>query len=222
MRSCASRGARSPGSARNSSSCSRSDPGAMARRTWCARRQRRGCAGIGQREGGVALGGKHLRRRRIGGRRLGAEFDPGLQVFEPIDDAAAELGIARAGAVGAVLFERAAREAEEARGFWRAQVARRELGDCGGHADLRDARDGRRVSAAVGDHGGEAAPRRGMVKMGGAEFATPARGATASTSVAAAGSKQAAVAAPHQGCRDQGTCAAAVPGTCRAPVWREP
>ena len=33
--------------------------------------------------------------------------------------------------------------------------------------------DGRRVSAAVGDHDGEGAPRRGMVKMRGPEFATP-------------------------------------------------
>ena len=81
----------------------------------------------------MALGGKHLADARIGGRRLGAAFDPGLQVFEPIDDAAAELGIARAGAIDAVLFERAAGEAKEAGGLGRAQIAWRELGDCGGH-----------------------------------------------------------------------------------------
>ena len=81
----------------------------------------------------MALGGKHLADAGVGGRRLGAAFDPGLQIFEAIDDAAAELGIARAGAIGAVLFERAAGEAKKPRGLRRAQVARRELRDCGGH-----------------------------------------------------------------------------------------
>ena len=38
---------------------------------------------------------------------------------------------------------------------------------------LRVVGEGRRLSAAVCDHGGEGVPRRGMVKMGGAEFATP-------------------------------------------------
>ena len=39
---------------------------------------------------------------------------------------------------------------------------------------LRDAKDGRRESAAVGDHDGEGALRRGMVKMAGPEFVTQA------------------------------------------------
>ena len=77
----------------------------------------------------MALGGQHCADAGIGGRCLGAEFDPGLQVVEPVDDAAAELRIARAGAVDAVLLERAAGEADEARGLGRAQVARRQAGE---------------------------------------------------------------------------------------------
>ena len=60
---------------------------------------------------------------RIGGGCLGAEFDPGQQVFQPIDDSAAKLRIAWPGAVGAVFFQRADGEADDARGLGGAQVA---------------------------------------------------------------------------------------------------
>ena len=44
-----------------------------------------------------------------------AAVGPGLQVFERIDDAAAQLAIDRAGAEGAMLLERAAGQAKKAR-----------------------------------------------------------------------------------------------------------
>ena len=50
----------------------------------------------------------------VGRRRLGGGVDPRLQVFNSVDDAAAELRIARAGAVDAVLFKCADGEADEA------------------------------------------------------------------------------------------------------------
>ena len=69
----------------------------------------------------------------VGGRRLGAELDPGLEVLDAIDDATAELRIARAGAVDAVLLQRANGQADEAGGLGRAQIARRQAGEIGGH-----------------------------------------------------------------------------------------
>ena len=54
---------------------------------------------------------------RIGCRRLHRRIDPGLQVLEAVDDAAAELRIARTRAVDAVLLERTDGEADEAGGL---------------------------------------------------------------------------------------------------------
>jgi hypothetical protein len=82
---------------------------------------------------GMALGGQHGPSAGIGGRCLGATVGPCLQIVQRIDDAAAELSIGRTGAVGPVLFQRAAREAKESRGFGRAQVARRQAGVWIGH-----------------------------------------------------------------------------------------
>src|SRR5712691_9930815 len=106
MRSCASRGARSPGSARNNSRWSRSlrnvfapdIAGALKRSApmWSAHSRRRD-----------ALGGKDGPGAGIGGRGLGAEIGPGLEIFERVDDAAADLPVLRPSAVGAVLLERA-------------------------------------------------------------------------------------------------------------------
>src|SRR5574337_2033050 len=102
MRSCASRGARSPGSARNSSSCSRSD-----RVRW---RDDIGLSaawvtGLLKFRGRVAAGRQDDGFTRIGRRRLRGRVDPFLQVFDAIDDTPAEFGIAGAGAVDAMLFE---------------------------------------------------------------------------------------------------------------------
>src|SRR6185312_2455482 len=69
----------------------------------------------------------------VGCRRLGGGVDPGLQVLDAVHDAPAELRITRTRAVDAVLLKRADGEADEARGFWRAQVARRQTCEIGGH-----------------------------------------------------------------------------------------
>src|SRR5689334_6080685 len=105
MRSCASRGARSPGSARKSSSCSRS-----LRLRW-----RMGLTGSAARLAGwsdgrrLALRRQHGPDARVGSRSLGAAIDPGLQILQAVDDAAAELRIARTRAVDAMLLKRADR-----------------------------------------------------------------------------------------------------------------
>src|SRR3546814_3800381 len=109
MRSCASRGARSPGSARNRSSCSRSDVGrGRAGMVEAVGRSAAGSTGEGRRQDVVALGGKDGAAAGIGRGVLGAEIGPGLAVLDGIDDAAAELAIGGAGFVAAVLLQRAA------------------------------------------------------------------------------------------------------------------
>src|SRR5690349_19081224 len=123
MRSCASRGARSPGNARNNSSCSRSE-----RVRWRADMVLSAArlAGLFELGCGVAPRRQDDDLAGVGCRDLGGGIDPRLKVFNSVDDATAELRIARAGAVDAVLFERADGEADEARGLWRAQVALRQ------------------------------------------------------------------------------------------------
>ncbi len=69
----------------------------------------------------------------IGGRLLGAGGHPFLQVFQRIDDAAAEFAVAGAGAVGAVFLQRPAGQAKETRGFGGTQVAWRHTGQGIGH-----------------------------------------------------------------------------------------
>src|SRR3546814_1438496 len=109
MRSWASRGARSPGSARNRSRCSRSDVGrGRAGMVEAVGRSAAGSTGEGRRQDVVALGGKDGAAAGIGRGVLGAEIGPGLEVLDGIDDAAAELAIGGAGSVGAVLLKRAA------------------------------------------------------------------------------------------------------------------
>src|SRR5262249_13198335 len=125
---------------------------------------------------GDALSRKDGPYAGIGGRGLGAEIGPGLEVFERIDDAAADLSVLRASAVGAVLLERAAGEAKEAGRLGRAQKAWRQAGEWVGHdrtSVVLAAAAGQR--RRVGGHDGEATGRRGMVKIGGVVFATPER-----------------------------------------------
>jgi hypothetical protein len=52
----------------------------------------------------LAFCGEYGSDAGIGGRVLGAEVCPGLEVVERIDDAAADLPVLRAGALDAVLF----------------------------------------------------------------------------------------------------------------------
>src|SRR3546814_10337535 len=87
MRSCASRGARSPGSARNRSSCSRSDVGrGRAGMVEAVGRSAAGSTGEGRRQDVVALGGKDGAAAGIGRGVLGAEIGPGLEVLDGIDE----------------------------------------------------------------------------------------------------------------------------------------
>src|SRR5579883_111635 len=134
MRSRWSRGGTSPASASNGSSVARS---LVVGRSppWSARRRE----GTAKRRGGglirrrAALGRIDRSGAGIGGGGLGAEIGPGLQIVERVDDAPADLAVLRPGAVGAVLLKRAAGEAEETRGFGRAQKARRQAGERVGH-----------------------------------------------------------------------------------------
>lgn len=68
--------------------------------------------------------GQHDDPARIGSRCFGGGLNPALQVFDCIDDAAAEFEIARPGTVDAVFLERADGKTNEARGLRCAQVAR--------------------------------------------------------------------------------------------------
>src|SRR5712691_11042828 len=87
---------------------------------WCSRDQ-------------SPLGGKHGSGAGIGGRALGAEIGPGLEIVERINDPTTDLSIFRSGAVGAVLFERAAGQTEEASSLGRPQKAWRQTGQWVGH-----------------------------------------------------------------------------------------
>jgi hypothetical protein len=147
MRSWASRGARSPGSVRNRSSCSRSEV-----------RLRR-IAPVPVTISDVS--GRHKRltpqhavwpatrsRCRVGGRGFGAAVGLRLQILQRVDDTSAELSIGGTGTVGPVFLQRAASEAEESRSFGRAQVSRRQSGVRIGH--LR----GSVISWSAGEIGG--------------------------------------------------------------------
>lgn len=101
-------------------------------------------------------------RREDGAARIGsgshrAAVSPGLEIPNGIDDAAAELAVCGAGAVGAVLFQRATGEAQEASGFGCAKEAWREVGYAGGHdrvsvAFVKAAGDQRRTKAMLAKH----------------------------------------------------------------------
>src|SRR5579885_2060589 len=108
MRSWASRGARSPGSARKRSSCSRSP----LRRDGGMRRLSTAVPAGLQWGGAVALRRQHG-AARVGRRGDGAAIGPGLEIVERVDDAPAELAISGARAVGAMLLESPDGEDEE-------------------------------------------------------------------------------------------------------------
>src|SRR6516162_6219651 len=76
----------------------------------------------------AALGGVDRSRAGIGGRGLGTEIGPGLQIIERIYDAAADLAVLRPRSVGAMLLKRTAGEAKKSRSLGRAQKARLQAG----------------------------------------------------------------------------------------------
>ena len=89
-----------------------------------SRRSAARLAGGRRNVGAMALCRQHGADARVGGGRLGAPIHPGLQVLDAIDDATAELRIARAGSVDPVLLESADGKADEPGG----------LGACAGNA----------------------------------------------------------------------------------------
>ena len=110
MRSCASRGAKSPGSARNRSSCPRSEED---RRRAAIREIVPSACVCSARAGDV--GDWRLVKNRsagIGGRGDGAAIGPGFEIVDGIDDGRRAL-VGRAGSVGPVLFQCPGGQAEE-------------------------------------------------------------------------------------------------------------
>src|SRR3546814_8907859 len=75
--------------------------------------------------GRTALGWVNDADTGIGGRPAGAARGPDIEIVDRINDPAAEPAINRAGAVAAMLLERAWRETEMGRGIRCSQVARR-------------------------------------------------------------------------------------------------
>jgi len=71
----------------------------------------------------MSLGRQDRAGPRIPGRRLCAEIGPSFEIVECIDDATAELAVRRTGAVGPVLFKRAAGQTEESCCLGRAQIS---------------------------------------------------------------------------------------------------
>jgi len=81
----------------------------------------------------MPLGGQHLVARVIRGRILLPAADPGLQILDRVDDTPADLRVARPSAVGAMFFERSARQAKKTSRFGRSQIARGKSGIWIGH-----------------------------------------------------------------------------------------
>jgi hypothetical protein len=75
-----------------------------------------------------ALCRMHRASPRIGGRNLGAQVGPRLEVIKCVNDPPADLAVLRPRPVSAVLLECAAGQAEESRRLWCAQEARRQAG----------------------------------------------------------------------------------------------
>src|SRR5208283_110363 len=77
----------------------------------------------------ATLGRVDRSRTWIGGRGLGTEIGPGLQIIERINDAAANLAVLRPRSIGAMLLKRTAGETEKSRSLGRAQEARWQAGE---------------------------------------------------------------------------------------------
>src|SRR3546814_847932 len=167
MRSCASRGARSPGSARNRSSCSRSDVGrGRAGMVEAVGRSAAGSTGEGRRQDVVALGGKDGAAAGTGRGVLGAEIGPGLEVLDGIGDAAGEPGKGGAGSGGAVHLKRVSGRVGKAGRFWGSQKSGGgSSGEAVGRSAAGSTGEGRRqdVVALGGKAGAAAGIGRGVL-----------------------------------------------------------
>src|SRR3954469_8494444 len=80
------------------------------------------------RDGRMPFCREHGASTWIAGGRLGAPVGPSLEVIERIDDAAADLAVSGARAVGSVLFQGTAGKAKESGRLGRAQVSWRQAG----------------------------------------------------------------------------------------------
>src|SRR3546814_12902675 len=87
--------------------------------------------------GRTALGWVNDADTGIGGRPAGAARGPDIEIVDRINDPAAEPAINRAGAVAAMLLERAWRETEMGRGIRCSHVARRNERNESGRAAWR-------------------------------------------------------------------------------------
>jgi hypothetical protein len=76
----------------------------------------------------AALGWVDCSGAWIGGRGLGTEIGPGLQIIERINHAAADLAVLRPRSISTMLLERTAGQTEKSRSLGRAQKARRQAG----------------------------------------------------------------------------------------------
>src|SRR5262249_32955322 len=138
---------RSPGSARNSSSWSRSE--ASFRRIGACVGSALAPVGVRRRDGDVPFGGQYGPYARVGSRHLGAAVGPSVEIVYRVDDSSSDLPIGRAGAIGTVLLQRAPRQAQEPRGFGSPEIAWRKAGCRVGHA-----RGSVVLARAVGGDGG--------------------------------------------------------------------
>jgi hypothetical protein len=116
IKSWLSRGAMSPGSARNRSSCSRCKacPGGLDMATATH------APAISGHHGNRPRGVRHI---RVGSRLVAALVGPGIEVGHRVHDAAAELAELRAAADHALFLQRARRQAQVLGGFVVGQVA---------------------------------------------------------------------------------------------------
>ena len=150
MRSCASRGAKSPGSALNRSSCPRSD-----------RVRRRPV--ISERSEPPAV-------RPVASAAWAEPAGPGFEIIDGIDDAPAKFVIGGTSTVGAVFLECPGGQAEKCGRLFRSQVAWRQNGGIRMHgSSLRGFAGRRRETAAICEHGGGERSAGWMGKIGGEE-----------------------------------------------------
>jgi hypothetical protein len=89
--------------------------------------------GVRRRHGNVPFGRQDSPHSRVRRRHLGAAVGPSFEIVYRVDDASPDLPIGWAGTIGAMLLQRAAGQAQEARGFRGSEIAWRKAGCRVGH-----------------------------------------------------------------------------------------
>src|SRR5690348_814324 len=90
--------------------------------------------GVRRRDSDVPFGRQDRPHSRVRGRHLGAAVGRGFEIVYGVDDAPSDLPISWAGAIGAMLLQRASGQAQKARGFGSPEIAWRKAGCRVGHA----------------------------------------------------------------------------------------